>query len=188
MEISNHETRWLQTDGAKMLEQLGVRTGNTVVDYGCGEGRYTVPMSQVVGRQGTVYSVERDERAIAVVTERLAHFSEPNIVTFLNLDHLETADILPDRTVDAVFAFDVLQYVKDWDLLFGYFAKILKPNGIACIYPAAVPHPGDVDIELVISKMDTCGLRFRKSAKYTMMHNVDMVDDLVYIFDLQVNP
>ncbi len=171
-----------------MLQQLGVKCGDTVVDYGCGEGRYTIPLSQVVGREGAILSIERDGNVIAIVKDRITQFSDPEIVTFINIDHLEATDILHERTIDAVFAFDVLQYIYDWDLLFGYFAKILKPNGIACIYPAAVPHPGDVDIELVISKMDACGLRFRTSAQYTMMHNVDMVDDVVYVFDLQVNP
>lgn len=184
MEISKHETKWLESEGAKMLVDLGVKQGDNVIDYGCGNGRYTIPLSQIVGKQGCVYSVEKDENAIAVVQERLPLFSNTNIVKFLKVDNLETSSILEEKSIDAIFAFDVLQYVKDWDMLFRYFYKVIKPKGIVCIYPAAIPHPGDIDIKLVKSKMEEIGFKYIDSTKFQMMHNVDMVDDVVYSFCL----
>lgn len=182
MEISKHETEWLESDGAKMLMDLGVKQGDKVVDYGSGEGRYTIPLSQIVGKQGCVYSVEQDENAIAVVLERLPRFSNQDIVKFLKVNNLETSAILQEKSVDVIFAFDVLQYVQDWDLLFRYFYDVIKPKGLVCIYPAAIPHPGDVDIKLAISKMEGIGFQYIKSNTFQMMHNVDMVNDIVYSF------
>ncbi len=184
MEISKHETEWLESNGAKMLMDLGVKPGDKVLDYGCGEGRYTIPLSQIVGKHGRVYSVEQDENAIAAVLDRLARFSNPDIVKFLKVNNLETSEILQENSIDALFAFDVLQYVQDWDLLFRYFYRIIKPKGFVCIYPAAVPHPGEVDIKSAISKMEKTGFQYIKSDKFQMMHNVDMVDDVVYSFCL----
>ena len=184
MEISKHETAWLESEGAKIIADIGVKQGDTVIDYGCGEGRYTIPLSQVVGKQGCVYSIERDENAISVVQDRLPQFSNPDIVKFLKIDNLELSAILEENSIDAIFAFDVLQYVKDWDMLFRYFHKVIKPKGIVCIYPAAIPHPGDVDMALIKTKMQKIGFRFIKSTKYQMMHNVDMVEDVVYSFSL----
>ena len=184
MGISKHETVWLESEGAKMLKDLGVKQGYSVIDYGCGEGRYTIPLSQIVGKHGCVYSVEQDENAIATVQERLPLFSNPDVVKFLKIDNLETSAILSNKTIDAIFAFDVLQYVQDWDMLFLYFYRVLKPMGIVCFYPAEIPHPGDVDIKLVISKMEKIGFQYVKSNKFRMMHNVDMVDDVVYSFSL----
>ncbi len=184
MEISKHETVWLESDGAKMLIDIGIKQGYNIIDYGCGEGRYTIPLSQIVGEKGCVYSVERDENAISVVQEKLPLFSNPDVVKFIKNDNLETSDILSEKSIDAIFAFDVLQYVQDWNMLFRYFYTVLKPTGIVGIYPAAIPHPGDVDIKLVISKMEKIGFRYVKSNKFRMMHNVDMVDDVVYSFCL----
>lgn len=185
MEISKHETVWLESEGAEMLKELGVKEGYSIIDYGCGEGRYTIPLSQIAGEKGCVYSVERDENAISVAQEKIALFSNPDIVRFIKNGNLETTVILPEKSIDAIFVFDVLQYVHDWDTLFRYFYNVLKPTGIVCIYPATIPHPGDVDINLVISKMEKIGFQYVKSNKFRMMHNIDIVDDVVYSFCLK---
>lgn len=184
MEISKHETVWLESKGAKMLTELGVKPGHNIIDYGCGHGRYTIPLSQIAGEKGCVYSVERNEDTISIVQEKLPLFTNPDIVKFIKTEHLENSDILPEKNIDAIFAFDVLQHIEDWDVLFRYFYGILKPTGIVCIYPAEVPHPGEVDIKLVISKMEKIGFQFVKLNKFRMMHGEDMVDDMVYSFSL----
>jgi ubiquinone/menaquinone biosynthesis C-methylase UbiE len=184
-EISRHETLWLQSKGEKMLIDLGVKNQDYVIDFGCGEGRYTIPLSKIVGKKGCVYAVERDENAMAILQEKLPLFSITDAIKFLKVSDLEKTNTISDKTINSIFVFDVLQYVQDWDLLFSYFFRVLKPNGIICIYPAAIPHPGDVDIELVLSKMEKVGFKYIKLTKFRMMHNVDMVDDIVYSFCLK---
>jgi len=180
MEISKHEMLWLQNEGAKMIADLGVKPDDCVIDFGCGQGRYTIPLSQVVGPNGHVYSFERDEEAIAVLNARLPIFSATNFVTLYKDDILELSTSIPDKTIDSIFVFDVLQYIQDWDLLFLSFSRVLKPKGYIHIYPAAIPHPGSVDIELANSKLIKIGFERVRSSKYRMMHNVDMIDDIVY--------
>ncbi len=182
MEISKHETLWLQNEGAKMLMDLGVKQGDSVIDFGCGKGLYTIPLSQVVGKKGCVYAIERDEDVIAVLLERLPFFPTAVVVKLLKGDDLEMTNTIAARTIDSIFVFDVLQYIKDWDLLFSYFFRVIKPEGSIFIYPAAIPHPGDININLAISKMEEIGFQYMSFNKFRMMHNVDMVDDTVYIF------
>lgn len=134
--------------------------------------------------EGCVYSIERNNEAIDVLRERLSLFSKPDAIKILNLENLESSTNIPDKTIDFILVFDVLQYIKDWDTLFSYFSRVLKTKGNICIYPASVPHPGDVDIDIAKTKMEKVGIRFIKSIKYKMMHNIDMVDDFVYIFEL----
>ena len=51
MIISEHEEQWLKNEGAKMVADLGVKLSNKVIDCGSGrgKGRYSIPISQVVG-------------------------------------------------------------------------------------------------------------------------------------------
>jgi ubiquinone/menaquinone biosynthesis C-methylase UbiE len=185
MEMSKHETLWLQSEGAKMLMDLGVKHKDYVIDFGCGEGRYTIPLSEIVGKEGCVYAVERDTKTMSILQEKLPLFSTTDAIKFLKVDDLEKTTTISNKTIDSIFVFDVLQYVQDWDSLFAYFFRVLKPNGFICIYPAAIPHPGEVDIELALSKMEKVGFKYVRSTKFRMMHNVDMVDDIVYSFCLK---
>lgn len=184
MDISKHETLWLQSEGAKMVADLGVKPNNSVIDFGCGQGRYTIPLSQVVGEKGHVYSFERDEEAIAVLKARLPVFSKANCVTICKDDKLDLSTYFADKSIDSIFVFDVLQYIQDWDLLFSSFSRVLKQKGYIHIYPAAIPHPDCVDIELADSKLINFGFEQVNSNRYYMMHNVDMVDDIVFSFCL----
>lgn len=182
MELSAHETQWLKSDGAKMLKDLGIKEGFKILDFGCGEGRYTVPSSQVVGEKGCVYSVEQQDRKISEIEDRLTEFSNPKIVKIINTNDIKATGLIGEKTIDAAYAFDVLQYIDDFDKLFSFFYSVVKPSGMVHIYPAGIPHPGDVDMDLVKSTMEKVGFTYLNSETYTMMHAVDMLDDVVYSF------
>ena len=113
MEISKHETAWLEKEGTKMLVELGIKSGHHIIDFGCGEGRYTVPLSQIVGKEGCVYSVDQDENVISVVQEKLSLFSNPEVVKLLKTNNIETSNILSKKSIDAIFTFDVLQHIQN---------------------------------------------------------------------------
>lgn len=187
MEISEHETLWLQSTGAKMITDLGIELSHKVIDFGSGQGRYSIPLSQVVGKEGKVYSFERDEKEISIFKSRISYFSkEKNIsIHTENINELKTP--IANNTIDSILIFDVLQYIENWDQLFKNFHRILKPNGYIHIYPAAIPHPNSVDIEEAGTKLKKLGFEYHKSTTYRMMHNIDMVDDIVYSFCLCKN-
>jgi trans-aconitate methyltransferase len=112
----------------------------------------------------------------------VAQFSNPKNVTPLKIEDLDKTETISKKSIHAIFAFDVLQYVEDWESLFSHFFDVIKPEGIVCVYPAAVPHPGSGDIELVTSTMEKVGFTYIKETSFQMMHNIDMVDDVVYSF------
>ncbi len=184
MEISKHVTEWLFTMGANMLMQLGISCGQSIVDFGCGEGRYTIPLSQIVGENGNVYAVERDLNTIAKVQERMRLYTKFDNIHFVQFEMLEEIVSLQKNSIDAILVFDVLQYVENRDLLFRVFRNLLKNNGYVYVYPAAIPHPGDVDMAIIIKQMSEVGFTYVQSKTYTMMHSVDIVNDDIYTFCL----
>jgi len=179
--MEEHEEKWLNGQGADMLRNLGVKESDCVVDFGCGKGRYTIPASQIVGKDGMVFAVERHANELDALNERLTKFSSNESVKILNTETLHL-DSISDASVDAVFTFDVLQYIDDYDTLFESVKRVLKPNGSIFVYPAGVPHPGDVDMESIIEIMKRLGMKLATKTEYRMMHNKFMVDDIIYTF------
>lgn len=182
MDISKQNELWLLKDGADMVKRLGVNKGDSVIDFGCGPGRYTIPLSQVVGPNGVVYAVEKEQEEIKILKERLQAFSPGSQVNIIAGGNLGFAGSISNPPVDAVFVFDVLQHVQDWDPLFKAICSVLKPKGLLHVYPAAVPHPGSVNMDLVISKLKKVGVELETSCKFTMAHNIEIVEDTVYSF------
>jgi len=183
MEISEHEKQWLTNQGAEMLATLGVKKHNSVIDFGCGKGRYTIPLSQVVGENGNVLAVEHNSDEVAVLCERVALFGRQGSIRILNSKDVRLPSV-DDGTIDSVFAFDVLQHVENWEIFFKSVCRVLRPCGSINVYPAVIPHPGVVDIELLVSTMNKVGLQNCSRRCFTMMHDKDMVNDEVYTFSL----
>ena len=60
MKIADHVYPHVRT----RTESFGIKTGQIVVDYGCGPGRYTIEMAQLVGASGKVIAVDLVELAL----------------------------------------------------------------------------------------------------------------------------
>lgn len=61
---------WPRMD--RRVQQFGIQPGMTVVDYGCGPGRYTRRFSKMVGPDGKVYAVDVQELALEMVKQDMA--------------------------------------------------------------------------------------------------------------------
>jgi len=55
---------WLQKDGVQLLRNAGIFEGQTVLDFGCGAGNYTIPAAEIVGKKGKVYAVDKERWGI----------------------------------------------------------------------------------------------------------------------------
>lgn len=177
-------TVWYTTNGAKMMAALGVKSGDTVIDFGCGPGRYTVPLSHAVGPNGRVLAFERDRETVTELQGTLATSETSDVVTLLHADTdgLDLLATVPDKTADSCFLFDVLQFIPDQEALFASFCRVLQPGGHIQIYPALIPHPGLVDINSAITTLDKLGFAHTDTRMFRMMHNVHMIYDTVFSF------
>lgn len=181
MDMEEHEEQWMDTCGALTMATLGIQQGDTVVDFGCGVGRYSIPLSKVVEKNGTVYAIERDEENLAELRKRARRFNAPESLTTVLSNDLQLKPI-PSGSVDFLFAFDVLQYVDDWPLFCAMADRILKPTGIVHIYPAEIPHPGAIDTARLTKVFKPLHFEQAQSDKYDMMHDKFRIRDRIYSF------
>lgn len=59
-------------DAKKVIGKIGLKSGDTFLDAGCGEGYFSIAASEVVGNAGRVYAVDIDEESVAILKTKIA--------------------------------------------------------------------------------------------------------------------
>jgi len=62
--MENDVEMWLKKDGEEFLKSIGVRKAQVILDFGCGEGHYTIPAVKVVGERGKIYAIDKDKEVL----------------------------------------------------------------------------------------------------------------------------
>jgi ubiquinone/menaquinone biosynthesis C-methylase UbiE len=112
------------------LEKIPVKEGMVIVDYGCGPGRYTIPMAKLVGPKGKVFAVDMHPLAIKMIKEKAARESLTNVEAVL-VDSYDTG--IQSSSIDLILLLDTLPLVKDYNALLGEIYRLLKPDGLIFI-------------------------------------------------------
>jgi ubiquinone/menaquinone biosynthesis C-methylase UbiE len=110
--------------GRKVLQRLTLRGDETVLDAGCGSGRLTAELLELLP-DGRVIAVDVSANMLAEAARNLEPVAGER-VTFLqsDLQHLTL-----DEPVDAIFSTAALHWVRDHPLLFERLFTALKPGG-----------------------------------------------------------
>jgi ubiquinone/menaquinone biosynthesis C-methylase UbiE len=114
----------------KRIKNFGIREGMTVVDYGCGPGRYTIRFSRIVGETGKVYAADIHELAVEAVERKIAKEGlrnvKPVLVSGYNCG-------LSDCCADVVCAIDMFHGIKNSSEFLGELNRIAKSDGMLVI-------------------------------------------------------
>ena len=119
-----------------MIEQIGIKRGQTILDFGCGYGAYTIPVAQIVGEQGRVYALDKDKEALDLLMYR------GELEGLNNIDRMKTSGELKirlsDESVDVVLLFDVFHSfyfpnAKDRRKLLGEIRRVMKPSAFLSV-------------------------------------------------------
>jgi ubiquinone/menaquinone biosynthesis C-methylase UbiE len=114
----------------RRVGKFGIKDGMTVVDYGCGPGRYTVRFAEMVGENGRVYAVDIHELAIEAVKKKVRRGDLRNIESVLAQGYDST---LPDDVADAVCAIDMFFIIKKPTEFLAELKRIMKSGGTLII-------------------------------------------------------
>jgi tRNA A58 N-methylase Trm61 len=126
---------WLTRDGVEFLRAAGIGSGDTVVDFGCGCGAYSIPAALLVGNDGLVVSVDVRATALKSLVRAATARGLGNVHAAQHLG--EMAFLLKDRPCRAVLLYDVLHFM-DMDIrkgLYRAFHERLSPDGFLSVFP-----------------------------------------------------
>lgn len=113
-----------------VLDRVGIRPGECVLELGPGPGAFTVEAARRVGTAGRLVAVDIQPKMIAKVGERVRKAGLSNVET-----HIASAYELPleDNSVDRAFLITVLPEIPDRPRALAELRRVLKPGGILSI-------------------------------------------------------
>jgi len=108
------------------IEKAEIKTGDFVLDYGCGPGSYAIAAAEKVGASGRVFAADIHPLAIKKVKARANKKKLDNVDTI----QTECKTNLDDKSIDVIICFDVLHGIKDKECILKEFFRVLKSNSI----------------------------------------------------------
>ena len=134
----------------KILQRIGIKKGQTVLDFGCGSGTYTIPVAKIVGKEGKVYALDKDKNELDNLMKKAKLGGLKNIRRMATSGDLRIE--LPDESVDVSILFDVFHrhyfpQIDDRKRLMDEIYRITKTNGFVSVWPKHMESEVRAEIE-----------------------------------------
>jgi ubiquinone/menaquinone biosynthesis C-methylase UbiE len=127
---------WLNEEGKAFLRDIGIKKGQSVLDFGCGAGHYTIPAAKVVEEKGRVYALDKEKKVLDQLMQTAETEGLENIVPmFVQSEELEIN--LEDESIDAMLIYDVLHYMeqKSRRRVYKNAHRVLGTDAMLSVYP-----------------------------------------------------
>mgnify|MGYP006283014413 CR=1 FL=1 len=169
---------WEEQGGFVFLKKIGIEFGWHVLDFGARVGHYSLPLAQAVGVMGQVTAVDTNSEVLEILKDKIDRNGLRNVTVLSVSDELPTP--LPDQSMDAILAYDVLQLVSDRDAVYADFYRLLKPGAMLSVYPKHNKNdsPGwglaDLTVTQIKSEILRGGFEFDREVCENISHDDDM--------------
>ena len=137
-----------------ILNEVGIRPGFHILDYGCGPGSYSIVAAEMVGTTGKVYALDIHPLAV----RRIQNLARKKHLTNVEPIHSDCATGLPSNSVDVVLLYDTFHTLTNKEGVLEELHRVLKPKGILSFSDHHMKEEG------IMHKVTGGGL-FRLSAK-----------------------
>ena len=131
--------RKLLTNPRRITEPY-ISAGMTIMDIGCGMGFFTIPMSDIVGKQGKVIAVDLQPEMLEGMKKNAQKVGNRNITA--HVCSIQSLNVeLWNGMIDFALMFWMLHEVPDAERLIREIYDVLTPTGIL-LFAEPVVHVG----------------------------------------------
>jgi len=175
--MENDVKEWLRGEGEAFLKDIGIRKGQTILDFGCGVGHYTIPAAKVTGKEGKVYAIDKDRDALEQLMQTAESEGLKNVVPIKTSGELKIN--LEDESADVVLLYDVLHYmdVKERRKIYDEVYRILKSDGFFSVYPKHLESDGvlwnfsGMELETIVKEIKCENFYFERKFFKSLIHD-----------------
>lgn len=128
MSMKFHFRDWLRPP-IKILLEAGVRSGMTVLDFGCGPGGFSLAAARIIGTEGMVYALDIHPLAIKSVRRAAAEQDLGNIRAMTGNSMSE----IHRQCLDFALLYDVLHDIQYPVPALVEINRVLKPKGVLSV-------------------------------------------------------
>ena len=122
---------WM-ADPVKTLQAAEIKSGQTVLEVGCGTGFFTIPAAQLIGEQGCLVAMDVSSGFIKVVSIKVQNANLKN-VRVVKRDALDTK--LDAASINKILLFGVVPFpLLPLDRLLPEMHRVLKPEGTMSVW------------------------------------------------------
>ncbi len=164
--MKNNIENYTEERCKEILKRVGIEKGQTVLDFGCGGGNYTIPAAKIIGNKGKVYAVDEDGYKLKDLQEKAKSANLHNIETIKTSGELNFE--FKDGAFDVVLLYDIfwyfsLQSPKLLELLKEVY-RVLKSDGLISVYPE------HIETEKLKQKMEKSGFYLINRLRGKIIH------------------
>jgi ubiquinone/menaquinone biosynthesis C-methylase UbiE len=167
--LDNWFRKWLQNP--RMILGPYIKSGMTVLDFGCGPGFFTVEIAKMVGTSGKVIAVDVQEEMLKKLKDKIIGTDFNNRI--LLHKSFENRIGIVDHA-DVVVAFYVFhELTNKIDILYE-IKSLLKKDGIFIMIEPKYVHVSKKDFNDTVSKANNIGLKEIGSINMLLSRSVVM--------------
>ncbi|MGH2514208.1 MAG: class I SAM-dependent methyltransferase [Ktedonobacterales bacterium] len=150
----------------KLLRSLGLTSGQTIADIGCGPGFFTLPAADIVGPHGLVIAGDVQGEMLSAVRSRVAERDLQNVRVVKTSD---TEIPIPPETCDLVLLAFTLDEVSLRSRFLHRAARLTRPGGTIAVLewekhetPLGPPLEDRISPEELIADATAAGLKLEE--------------------------
>ena len=167
---------WENRDGVAFLRNVGVKSADKLLDFGCRVGHYSIPAAFAVGETGRVYAVDKLQRPLNELKKKANRLGLLNIETITTSGELDLSFI--NSAVNVILLYDVLHYFdhSERKRLYGECLRILDNDGLLSVYPKHTIEDGasmkfqDTYVADIVNEIKKSGFQFLRKYCDVLSH------------------
>ena len=135
-----------------IIEELGIKKGIKIADFGCGAGYFTIPMAKIVDEKGKIYALDILKTALESVKSKAKFEGLLNVIGIRSNLEVLGGSKLKAQSVDLALLANILfQSSKKADIV-KEVKRILKKNGRMVVIEWKEKQPMGPPEKLITSK------------------------------------